>query len=158
MYTLFARVQALDAMRVAFKEHIKKTGLALVLDEEKVCAVLAHCPAPCSRHPGLCGTPKLPSWALALSQSQASLSHGRLRGLALLEQRFRQSVGVDANIVRMRPASCHAVTFFSASAGGLCNDPHQDDLETMLQKKTHTSCSHQYIEEESFLVEAVCTV
>lgn len=36
MYSLFARVQALDAMRVAFKEHIKKTGLALVLDEEKV--------------------------------------------------------------------------------------------------------------------------
>ena len=36
MYALFARVQALDAMRVAFKEHIKKTGLALVLDEEKV--------------------------------------------------------------------------------------------------------------------------
>ncbi len=40
MYSLFARVQALDAMRVAFKEHIKKTGLALVLDEEKVCGVL----------------------------------------------------------------------------------------------------------------------
>ena len=36
MYSLFARVQALDAMRVAFKEHIKKMGLALVLDEEKV--------------------------------------------------------------------------------------------------------------------------
>ena len=42
MYALFARVQALDAMRVAFKEHIKKTGLALVLDEEKV-----TCPACC---------------------------------------------------------------------------------------------------------------
>ena len=36
MYSLFARVQALDAMRVTFKENIKKTGLALVLDEEKV--------------------------------------------------------------------------------------------------------------------------
>ena len=35
LYTLLGRVQALDAMRVAFKEHIKKTGLALVLDEEK---------------------------------------------------------------------------------------------------------------------------
>ena len=35
LYTLLARVQALDAMRVAFKEHIKKTGLSLVLDEEK---------------------------------------------------------------------------------------------------------------------------
>ncbi len=49
MYSLFARVQALDAMRVAFKEHIKKTGLALVLDEEKVpcssCCLKMHGPA-----------------------------------------------------------------------------------------------------------------
>ncbi len=46
LYTLFARVQALDAMRVAFKEHIKKTGLSLVLDEEK-----ARPPEPCAFMP-----------------------------------------------------------------------------------------------------------
>ena len=36
LYSLLGRVGAYDAMRVAFKDHIKKTGLTLVLDEEKV--------------------------------------------------------------------------------------------------------------------------
>ena len=36
LYRLAARVKALDSLKVAFKEGIKKSGLTLVLDEEKV--------------------------------------------------------------------------------------------------------------------------
>jgi hypothetical protein len=36
LYSLCARVQGLDTLRLAFKDHIKKYGLQLVMDEEKV--------------------------------------------------------------------------------------------------------------------------
>lgn len=35
-YRLAARVSMLDPVRVAFKEHIRKAGTALVMNEEKV--------------------------------------------------------------------------------------------------------------------------
>lgn len=36
LYVLCARIQALEPLRVAFRDYIGRTGLALVLDEEKV--------------------------------------------------------------------------------------------------------------------------
>lgn len=36
LYVLCARIQELEPLRVAFREYIGRTGLALVLDEEKV--------------------------------------------------------------------------------------------------------------------------
>ena len=36
LYMLCARIQELEPLRVAFREYIGHTGLALVLDEEKV--------------------------------------------------------------------------------------------------------------------------
>jgi hypothetical protein len=36
MCRLAARVSMLDPVRVAFKEHIRKSGTALVMNEEKV--------------------------------------------------------------------------------------------------------------------------
>ena len=34
--SLLQRIQALDALRAAFKDYIKVTGLAIIMDEEKV--------------------------------------------------------------------------------------------------------------------------
>lgn len=36
LYSLAARVKALDQLKLAFKESIKKAGLVLVMDQEKV--------------------------------------------------------------------------------------------------------------------------
>ena len=36
LYALFSRVRALESLKVAFREYIKKTGLVLIMDEEKV--------------------------------------------------------------------------------------------------------------------------
>jgi cullin-4 len=36
LYNLCGRIHALDALKAAFKAYIKKAGLALVMDEEKV--------------------------------------------------------------------------------------------------------------------------
>ena len=43
LYTLAARVKALDQLKAAFKENIKKAGITLVMDVEKVsdCLTLA---------------------------------------------------------------------------------------------------------------------
>ena len=37
LYALCARIQALEPLKIAFRDYIGRTGLALVLDEEKVC-------------------------------------------------------------------------------------------------------------------------
>ena len=37
LYTLCARIQALEPLKTAFRDYIGRTGLALVLDEEKAC-------------------------------------------------------------------------------------------------------------------------
>ena len=36
LYSLAARIHALDPVKAAFRAHIKSTGLALIMDEEKV--------------------------------------------------------------------------------------------------------------------------
>ena len=36
LYSLAARIHALDPLKAAFRAHIKSTGLTLILDEEKV--------------------------------------------------------------------------------------------------------------------------
>ncbi len=36
LFTLCARIHALDALKAAFRAYIKKAGLALIMDEEKV--------------------------------------------------------------------------------------------------------------------------
>ena len=35
LFTLCARIHALDALKAAFRAYIKKAGLALIMDEEK---------------------------------------------------------------------------------------------------------------------------
>ena len=40
LYVLCARIQALEPLKAAFRDYIGRTGLALVLDEEKVCSPL----------------------------------------------------------------------------------------------------------------------
>ncbi len=40
LYVLCARIQALESLKAAFRDYIGRTGLALVLDEQKVCSLL----------------------------------------------------------------------------------------------------------------------
>lgn len=37
LYNLCGRIHALEPLRAAFRAYIKKAGLALIMDEEKVC-------------------------------------------------------------------------------------------------------------------------
>ena len=43
LYNLAARIHALDPLKAAFRAYIKSTGLALIMDEEKVRAAHASC-------------------------------------------------------------------------------------------------------------------
>ena len=60
LYNLAARIHALDPVKAAFRAYIKSTGLALIMDEEKVRAH-GHMQSVCLRYPIL--LPKLPVWA-----------------------------------------------------------------------------------------------
>ena len=63
LYNLCGRIHALEPLRAAFRAYIKKAGLALIMDEEKVCGgtLLAAC-YECRQHEAgtsLAGCPDL---------------------------------------------------------------------------------------------------
>ena len=76
LYVLCSRIQALEALKGAFRDYIGRTGLALVLDEEKVspCPALPcpalPCPAlPCPLHLLFC-MPAGPSLMSTIADEQ----------------------------------------------------------------------------------------
>ena len=52
LYNLCGRIHALEPLRAAFRAYIKKAGLALIMDEEKVPHLLSLLPITLYTHTG----------------------------------------------------------------------------------------------------------